>query len=368
MNIKTITCHRVYNYGASLQEYALLKFLNLNGHNAMAIDYTPDYLSNHHNLLAVSNPKFGKSLLIRCLYLLAKLPERLILLKRKKAFDNFEKEFIPVSNINYTTNAALRFNLPEADAFICGSDQIWNSFFPNGKDPAFYLNFVPLQQLKISYAASFAIDNVEDSLKPFLTENINRIDKVSVREASGLDILRDLEIQNAVQVLDPVFLLDSKFWTDMFVTNFEERYIFVYDCDSNPTIKKIAEYTAKKNKLKIYTINKNINYADKNFYLKGPTTFLSLIFSAAFVISNSFHAVAFSLIFNKVFFVVDRNENINTRMRDIMRYLDLTKLHLGKSDYRTFDDVYVNYDMVNEKIGFKIAESKSFLKNALKQV
>lgn len=137
MKIKTITCHEVYNHGASLQEYALLKYLNKNEHKAEAIHYKPHYLSGHFKLWAVSNPRYDK-LFIKQLYLLAKFPKRLISLKRKKAFDQFHKKYIPTGEVKYLSNLALKNNLPQADVFICGSDQIWNSFFQNGKDPAFF--------------------------------------------------------------------------------------------------------------------------------------------------------------------------------------------------------------------------------------
>jgi hypothetical protein len=365
MKIKTITCHKVYNYGASLQEYALLRYLNKNGHNAKTINYTPSYLSNHFSLLTVSNPKYNRNWFIKALYLLAKLPQRLPLLKRRKAFDVFEEKFIPTTKQNYKTNEELKIKIPGADAYICGSDQIWNSFFQNGKDPAFYLDFVPSNKLKIAYAASFAIDEIADDLKPFVKEKIEKIDKVSVREPSGLKILDNLGIQNAVQVVDPVFLIEKDFWISNFVTPIKEKYIFVYDCDSNKNIKNIVEDTAKKYKLKIYTVNQNIKYATKNFYKKGPETFLSLIHGATYVVSNSFHAVAFSLIFNKLFFVVDRNEKINTRMRDIMNYVGLSNLHLQYNEYKTFDTVTIDYGSVDEIMQLKIKESQAFLINTL---
>ena len=365
MKIKTITCHRVYNYGASLQEYALLRFLNNLGHKAETINYTPSYLSNHFNLLAISNPKYAKNIIIKIIYLIAKLPQRLPLLKRKKAFDIFEEKYIPSTVTYYLTNEDLKKSKPDADAYICGSDQIWNSFFQNGKDPAFYLDFVPQHKLKIAYAASFAIDEIADELKPFVKEKVEKIDKVSVREPSGVKILNNLGIQNVVQVVDPVFLIEKDFWVSNFVTPIQEKYIFVYDCDSNKNIKSIVEETAKKHKLKIYTVNQNIKYATKNLYKKGPETFLSLIYGATFVISNSFHAVAFSLIFNKLFFVVDRNEKINTRMRDIMNYVGLPELHLQYNEYKKFDNVTIDYNRVNKVLQHKIKESQAFLINAL---
>ncbi len=365
MKIKTITCHKVYNYGASLQEYALLRFLNDNGYEAETINYTPNYLSNHFKLWAVSNPKYNKNFIIKSAYLLAKLPQRILSLQRKKSFDAFEEEYIPSTSSNYKTNEDLKKNLPDAEAYICGSDQIWNSFFKNGKDPAFYLDFVPDSKLKISYAASFAIDVIKEGLKPFVKEKVSRINHVSVREPSGVKILKNLGLENVIQVVDPVFLIEKGFWISNFVIPIKEKYIFVYDCDSNKNIQRIVEETAKKNKFKIYTVNQNIKYATKNFYKKGPENFLSLIHGANFVISNSFHAVAFSLIFNKLFFVVDRNENINTRMRDIMNYVGLPELHLKENEYKKFDNITIDYNSVNKIMQLKIKESQEFLINAL---
>ena len=365
MKIKTITCHEVYNHGASLQEFALLKYLKNIGHNAQTIHYKPNYLSGHFKLRSISNPRFDKPLL-RQLYILAKLPGRIFALKRKKAFDEFSRKYINTDSKLYRSNEELKEDLPEADAYICGSDQIWNSFFQNGKDPSFYLNFVPSNKLKISYAASFAIDAIEESLKPFVKENIERIDKISVRESSGLKILEDLSITRAVQVLDPVFLIGSKYWEDTFVTPIKEKFIFVYDFESNKNIERISIETAKKHNLKIFTVNQNITYADKNFFKKSPEVFLSLISNANFIIGNSFHALAFSLIFNKIFFVVDRNEKINTRMRDFMSSLNLSYLNLDVDEFKTFDKVSINYEKVNFDLREKIEKSQNFLKKALK--
>jgi hypothetical protein len=365
MKIKTITCHEVYNHGASLQEFALLQYLKNIGHNAQTIHYKPNYLSGHFKLRTISNPRFDKPLL-RQLYILAKLPGRIFALKRKKAFDEFSRKYINTDSKLYRSNEELKEDLPEADAYICGSDQIWNSFFQNGKDPSFYLNFVPSNKLKISYAASFAIDAIEESLKPFVQENIERIDKISVRESSGLKILEDLSITRAVQVLDPVFLIESKYWEETFVTPIKEKFIFVYDFESNKNIERISIETAKKHNLKIFTVNQNITYADKNFFKKSPEVFLSLISNANFIIGNSFHALAFSLIFNKIFFVIDRNEKINTRMRDFMSSLNLSYLNLDVDEFKTFDKVSINYEKVNFELREKIKKSQNFLKKALK--
>ena len=153
MKIRTITCHDVYNVGASLQAYALQTYLKSLGHDVKIIDYKPDYLSKHYRLDVVGNPKYDKPF-VREAYLLAKLPERLHALPRKKTFDSFTAKHLDLTR-RYTSNEELQADPPEADVFFAGSDQIWNPLFPNGKDPAFYLDFA-LHGIRASYAASFA--------------------------------------------------------------------------------------------------------------------------------------------------------------------------------------------------------------------
>lgn len=166
MKIKTITCHDVYNVGASLQACALVTYLRKLGHDAQIIDYKPDYLSNHYPLWGLGNPAYDKPV-IRELYNLAKLPGRLKARngKRKAEYDRFTAEFLPLTPRRYTSNDDLKQNPPEADVYFAGSDQIWNCFFPNGKDPAFYLDFAPAGSVRASYAASFAMDDIPEEWK-----------------------------------------------------------------------------------------------------------------------------------------------------------------------------------------------------------
>lgn len=362
MKIKTITCHEVYNYGASLQEYALLKYLESLGHEAKTIHYKPDYLSSHFNLWKVANPKMKKNIILKWCYLLYKLPTRLISLKRKKSFDEFSEKYIKKTSLKYESNDDLLKNLPEADIYICGSDQIWNSFFQNGKDPAFYLNFVPEDKVKVSYAASFAIDSIEENLKAFVKKNVESIDFVSVRETSAVDILSDLGIE-CVQVLDPVFLLPVAHWDSFDIPSFKENYIFVYDFDTNQEIRHLALKIKKEKGYKIYTVNSNIKYADHNFNLEGPEVYLALVKNAKKILTNSFHAVAFSLIFKKNFLVFNRNEKINTRMQDLLGLLNLSEFMVCEKGVVSNNDV--NYEKVAPLLGKNILKSKKFLKKSL---
>lgn len=364
MKIKTITCHDVYNLGASLQAYALQRYLQNEGHDVEIIDYKPDYLSGHFNLWGVGNPIYNKPI-IKQLYLAAKLPGRLKALKRKKVFDQFTHQYLRLTK-RYHNNEELKADPPVADVYIAGSDQIWNTLFPNGKDPAFYLDFVPPGKKKISYAASFATKEIADGWTPFVKKMLANLDAVSVREKSSLPLLTSLGRPDGVAVCDPVFLLDRNEWEKIMnkTVSLDEDYILTYDFENNPTIKEIAQNMKKEKGYKIYNVGPfKMNYADKNFVNAGPLEFLSLVNHSSFVISNSFHATAFSLIFQKNFCVVNRKEGINERMKSL-----LGDLQLG-------DRIISEYNLnVPKNINFKnnifthnniIRLSKAFLDNSL---
>ena len=164
MKIKTITCHDVYNAGASLQAYALQRYLMSLGHEVFIIDYKPFYLE-HYILWGGAYGKYNKPL-IKEAYSLAHLPKRIAAWfeLRKRNFDGFTRKYLNVTKKTYTNNNELKINPPDADIFFAGSDQIWNTMFSNGKDPAFYLDFVSDGAIKASYAASFATTSIEKKI------------------------------------------------------------------------------------------------------------------------------------------------------------------------------------------------------------
>jgi hypothetical protein len=360
MKICTITCHDVYNVGASLQAYALQNYLKSLGHDVKIIDYKPDYLSKHYRLDIVGNPKYDKPFL-RQAYLLAKLPGRLRMLPRKRAFDNFTARHLDLTR-RYCSNGELKESPPEADVYFAGSDQIWNPLFPNGKDPAFYLDFVQ-HGISASYAASFAVDEFPQELREVTAQYLKRFDRIAVRETSGLSVLRTLGITNAEAVLDPVFLLDRTQWEAMAEKpeGCEAPYLLVYDFDNSTSVRRLAEKIAAEKGLQIYSIF-DLPYAVRCFPLCGPETFLGLVQGAAFVLSNSFHATAFSVIFEREFAVVERTEKINTRMRDFTALL-------GLSDHLVTEaaDIPFNTDWVQVKrrLEEEINRSKAYIDEVL---
>lgn len=367
--IKTITCHDVYNHGASLQAYALQRYLKSLGYPNEIIDYKPPYLSGHYHLWKISNPAWDKNFISRLIYRSLKLPGRLLALRRKKAFDQFTREYLKLTVNRYASNEQLKANCPQAEIYIAGSDQIWNTLFENGKDPAFYLDFVPPGKKKISYAASFATEKIVNVYEPFVKEQVGKLDSVSVREQSGLTILQELGITGTTQVADPVFLLDQQDWNELATHTYLDKYLLVYATEKSETLQQVSIALAQKMDLKIYSAGSfKLSYANRNFNHSGPLEFVSLIKHAEYVISNSFHATAFAIIFQKNLCVVNRSEAINSRMRDLLAEVGLARrLADGKTN---LEDLVAEIDFndVNKKIKISITHSKQYLKNALNPI
>ena len=364
MKIKTITCHNVYNAGASLQAFALMEYLRSEGHDVEIIDYLPIYL-NHYPLYGTSHPKYQKPIL-NFLYSMAKLPKRLIARweERKKNFDRFTQTYLRCTTMRYNSFDALCAAPPEADVFFAGSDQIWNTIFQNGKDPAFYLRFAPCDAVRASYAASFATEKVESGWSDQVSAWIRALDHVSVRESSGLAILKEFGISGEL-VLDPVFLLSQARWKNLCreIPDLEE-FILVYDFDRNEAIRAFAEEYAKKHGCKIYAYQ-NRPYAHRVFQNMGPLEFLSLIANAKFVISNSFHATAFSLIFEKPFVVINRKEKINTRMADLLSLVGLSNRLLLQNQFDEADFEPIDYSSVRTRLEERTEASKAYISAVL---
>lgn len=363
MKIKTITCHDVYNVGASLQAYALAQYLTEQGHDVEIIDYKPDYLSRHYSLSVVSNPRYDRPL-VRQAYLLAKLPGRLMARfgGRKRNFDLFRQSMLRVTAKRYDSASALRDDLPEADAYIAGSDQIWNPLFPNGKDEAFFLAFVPDGRKRISYAASFAVEELAGEDRARMMPWLEKLDAVSVREASGVRLLEQMGLYG-IQVCDPVFLLTREQWAAVAVQ--QPGGVFVYDFDSSEQVQQMAEALSESRNKPIVSVFP-MPHAARVCKDMGPREFLGAIASADVVLSNSFHATAFALIFHKDFFVVERREKINTRMRDLLESVGLAERMIG-SEAEIADAAPIDWEDVDHRLQRAIQHSRAFLRECLNE-
>ena len=375
MEIRTITCHNVYNYGASLQAFALQRYLEMLGHNAMIIDFLPYHLRGRYNFLYVhkKSPYYHicqKYPILKLLYGIKNNKKMFKTYGRKKAFDKFSSEYIKKTEQSYLTSKELKNNPPKCDLLIAGSDQIWNTQYGNGREPAFYLDFGDKSVFRISYAASFGTSGIDTNIKDFIKKELQNIDKISVREKSALDILSSLGISNAIQVTDPVFLLNSNQWSELSSHskkyNVPSKYILLYDFIGDPKIVNyIEDLKIRRNGECIVSLNDfdRSTCADINVNNAGPLEFLSLILNSDFIVTNSFHATAFSVIFKKEFMTFPLYTQPNSsRMEEFLR---MTGLNTRYNPVEGTEIASIDYDKVWGGLETKIQESKDFINDVI---
>ena len=332
MKIRTITCHDVNNYGASLQALALQTYLQNLGHDVKIIDYLPKY-SIPYDIWKIHPSshlyKISKySHLVKLFCATRRYAQIRPTFKRKEAFRRFNAKYLSLTH-HYSSYFDLAQNPPEADLYIAGSDQIWRTNMDNGKDPAFYLQFGARQTRRISYAASFGLSSITDGLGYLIKTYLSTFNAISVRENSGVAILKNLGIDGTL-VTDPVFLLSSSEWKNLLEIKerkIAEPYLLTYDLNQwcmTDEKKRFAESYAYKHGLRIVAINdmRKTRYASININDGGPADFVNLISNADYVISDSFHATAFCIIMHtpfRVFF----NRPQAVRISDLLSMLEL---------------------------------------------
>lgn len=369
MKIKTLTTYDVYNYGASLQAYALMTYLSSLGNDVEIINYQPSYLTRKYDYKWV-NPESSMSryAVTRVLYRILKFLQRQTTMRRKQAFDQFTQECLRTTKCRYNSFDELNTNPPEADLYIAGSDQIWNVFYETGQDPAFYLEFVR-QGKRASYAASFSYLDIDEANMKRISNSLHKFTAISVREQQGLELLSQMGL-NGTWVLDPVFLLPVVEWERLANINVPtEKYLLVYDFERNSDLQNFASTYAQRKGLKIYSINDTypLTYADRNFNSAGPREFVGLIRHCAAFVSNSFHGTAFSILFHKPVFVFNRHRHkVNSRMESLLGLFELNDCLINSpADAAKVLEKKFDYDKIESIKKQELVRSMNFLKKLL---
>lgn len=365
-NVGIITLHRSANYGSVLQAYALQEVIKSLGYSVEIIDYSP----SRYTILSMLKGLKNKTELLRK-NPFARFAARAIIFPsyvlRFRAFKKFVDKYMDLTEASYVEEKDFENNVPKFDIYCTGSDQVWNSEW-NGKiDRPLFLNFAPEGSKKIAYAASFGKDKLEPWEVKETKTLLKKYNTISVRELSGKKILEELEINNAQCVLDPTLLMDGDDWKKIASEKFDsENYILVYNLNRNKKIHDYAEKLSEKTGYKI----KYITYQLHDFHKKGKMCcnvsvedYLALLANAKYVVTDSFHGVAFSINFNRNFMVI-YPEKFNARLKSI---LEITGLSDRVADDNSLDlsEKEIDYEKVNEIINDERTKSLKFLKGAL---
>ena len=316
MKVGVVTFHSAHNYGASLQAWALQKVLKNLGTEPGIIHYHPDVIDRLYI------PPKQNTIKKKAKYILKKQ-------YRKRVNDQVYKyhkynKFIR-DNFNligdYTKYEELeRANL-KLDAYITGSDQVWNSDHTNGFDPAYMLDFAEEGSLKISYAASVGREYILPQYREQFKESLKTYTSISVREFSAKPAITALTDKPVQVVLDPTLLLDRKDYEELKVPGkIKQRYIFVYMMEANKELVKFANKLSVAMGLPIIQRKPGKIFRNElaSYYTDDAGEFLGEIENAEYVITNSFHATVFSLIYEKPF-VSMLHTSTGSRTSDLLK-------------------------------------------------
>lgn len=218
-------------------------------------------------------------------------------------FRNWSKRYIPTRNF-YEHKCLTESLNSEYDMFFAGSDQIWNYKFPGTKYDDYFLKFAE-DSKKAAISGSFGVEEIPDEWKQTYIDGLSGFEHISVREDAGAKIVKDLIGREVPVLVDPVMLLSRKEWLKVAKkprVDVSKPYILKYYLGDEAEEEKIDRWT-KENGYEVYEL---LNDKIPELYSAGPGEFISLIANAALVASDSFHCIAFSIIFRKPFVVYDR--------------------------------------------------------------
>lgn len=350
--ISIITLHDICNPGSVYQAYALNKFIRDCGYDCNVIDYVPSYsyVGNRKIRGIVKNILFGR------------IQKRI-----KQKYKNFISKNIKLTEKKYCKYVELLKNQPKADLYIAGSDQLWNRAYDCGNDEAFYLSFIQ-NTAKISYATSLGKKDVSKEDLSFISERIRDYKYLSVREKSGCSMLEEFLGRPVQWVCDPVFLLNKEEYEKFATPRMEEKYIVIYLSAASRLLESVIVY-AKLQGYKVVLLGGNITRCSCDIHIKdmGPEDFISYLIYADVIISSSFHATAFSHIFEKKFGVILPQGN-GERIESLLSLSSLQN-QVIKSDLdiaNAFKEI--DYSNALDRLSPFIESSKVYLTDAIKNV
>lgn len=360
MQIGILTFHYAHNYGAVLQAYALKEYLNRIGHTAKIIDYRNPTIEKKYYMklpkeLSLRQAVHGKryrKFISQEMNMMSEQPSWTLQNIRFKKF--IQKYLLDKSSkrVNKFSVGNLQF-----DCFIAGSDQLWNKYLTDGYDDIYFLNF-DTKAKKVFYAISDGNFRIADENLAYYRQVLDSVSFISTREKSlALDIRSKLH-KDACYVVDPTFLLTNQDYIRAFHLQKKSKILFAYYIVEDAFMSKIVQVIARALNLKILELHFYKKRYMKEKYMRadlGPVDFLESIFRAEFVVTNSFHGTALSIIFQKQFYCVyqqdARKDNLLAELSlrerqikspsdmDLNQTIDYSKINLEK--YTEYSKKYI---------------------------
>ncbi len=372
MKVGILTFHFAHNYGAMLQAYATSIYLRKLGFNAEIIDYRLPFIYRYNHEMfgfwgLFQRYRENNGIILSVIKTIFKYWSHRHPGKKWFRFEDFLNNTMIKSDRIYDINIINRMGY---DAIVCGSDQIWNARLTGGLIPEYFGYGLSKDIIKIAYAGSNGATIVDLDLFPLFKKYISSFRAVSIREKGLSDFLNSHGIFN-IQVLDPIFLLDKEEWHSIAIKPKEKEYVLTYSFNEPDFFFEMAQNVArtigKKLVCFLFDYNKKLPSSVIQITDGGPREFLGYIENADFIISNSFHGTAFSILFERQFICVPPTtgrERIDSLLSLLtLSYRICTTLHYPNN----IIDSLIDYQSVNSIIESQKKISQNFFIENLKK-
>ena len=353
--MRIITIHCIHNFGSVFQSYGLVQYLCNQGYDAELIDYRPAYYFKGRNVVK-------KMLGIGLNYFAYK--------RQHEKYEEFINNYLPKGKV-YRSIDELNELAVENNIFIAGGDQIWNSFHPCGKDDAYKLTFVK-NGLKIAYGTSMGRNSFVKEELDELAMKIADFHSIGLREQSTVTMFQPYTQVPVYHAADPVLLLDKQDYIPFIGKEpiVKEPYLVMYLADKSNLLSKTVEYVAKKMGLKVAHVCGFRKKCKCDYFLKdtGPKDLLNLIYYSGFVVSASFHATIFSVLFNKQFCTLLPEVGTNTRIKDALSYFGLSDRIIHNENEIVRLEKPINFENANKLKDKLVEQSKKRLNAEIEKI
>jgi hypothetical protein len=362
LKVGVVTFHSANNYGATLQTWALQKVLKNFGLDTGVIHYHPDIIDRLYD------PMMQKKGVRRQVRKIGMSVVHKKSLTRYHKFQSFLHNRFKLIG-DFKTYEELNKAGLNLDAYIVGSDQVWNVDHTDGFDPAYFLNFAEPGRKKISYAASIGKDYIHSKIKEEFRDSLRTFTGISVRERSVVEAVQELTDQPVEVVLDPTLLLKKEDYEEIKVkSHVKEPYILVYMIERNEQVIALANKISIALGLPIIQRRPIKGFVNElsPFYTADAGEFIGLIESAEYVITNSFHGTVFSIVYGKPF-VSMLHSDTGSRTVDLLNDLELESHILNDmNDFNDFNIFKIDEpERLRKRIEMLKESSSEFLRKSL---
>ena len=296
--------------------------------------------------------------------------------RRSRKIQLFVDNYLQISAGQYTEETVVETN-KIYDAFVCGSDQIWNPTLIE-LDSMYWLGFSTAGRKRIAYAPSIGVNSVADETVQQIKKNLARFDAISCREETGSKLLNSIMgVECCTTVLDPTLLVNREIWNNFSEKRlFENEYVFAYMLRGDKEQRRLIEDFARKNELKIVTIPfleteytewYDLKFGDIKFWDAAPDEFVAVIRHAKFVFTDSFHSMVFSILYHIPFFTFPKVGKAQmNRIIGLQEMLEMeSRMVNSKEDIERVQKKSIDWQKVDTILETKRQVSKEYLENAL---